>query len=164
MELFRLRNTLKAGFLKRFGWLITLRMKGPGAFVCLSVGSFPCRFSVSDSDCFCSLFFFFFLLSPPLSLSLSPFQQARRGRQAGRQRRLKVQSDPSAGLMLCSDISSSTISLLFDVGDARRGGLSFHAVKSSVRERRQEWNFNDPHAFRLIKTEYIKPNHADKIQ
>lgn len=56
------------------------------------------------------------------------------GRQAGRQRRLKVQSDPSAGLMLCSDISRSIISLLFDVGDACRGGLSFHAVKSSVRE------------------------------
>lgn len=103
---------------------------------------------------------FFFLFS---SLSFSA-GEARRGRQAGRQRRLKVQSDPSAGLMLCSDISSSTISLLFDVGDARRGGLSFHAVKSSVREQRQEWNFNDPHAFRLIKTEYIKPNHADKIQ
>lgn len=99
-------------------------------FVCLSMGSFPCRSSVSDSDCFCSF----------------SFSAGRRGRRAGRQRCLKVQSDPSAGLMLCSDISSSTISLLFDVGDACRGGLSFHAVKSSVRERRQEWNFNDLHA------------------
>lgn len=70
----------------------------------------------------------------------------RAGGLAGRQRFLKVQSDPSAGLMLCSNISSSTISLLFDVGDACRGGLSFHAVKSSVRERRQKWNFNDLHA------------------
>ena len=49
--------------------------------------------------------------------------------------------------MLCSDISSSTISLLFDVGDACRGGLSFHAVKSSVRETETgNGNFNDLHA------------------
>lgn len=73
------------------------------------------------------------------------FTAGRRSRRAGRQRCLKVQSDPSTGLMLCSDISSSTISLLFDVGDACRGGLSFHAVKSSMRNWRQQWSFNDLH-------------------
>lgn len=95
------------------------------------------------------------------------FAAGRRGRRAGRQRCLKVQSDPSAGLMLCSDISSSTISLLFDVADACRGGLSFHAVKSSMRKRRQEWNFNDLHAFGssrlniLNQIRQMKPHEPD---
>lgn len=119
----------QSSVLKHFGWLITLRMKGPRRVRLCQRGELPSPFLSLIPIVFCSV----------------SFSAGRQGRQAGRQHCLKVQSDPSAGLMLCSDISSSTISLLFDVGDVCRGGLSFHAVKSSMREWRQEWNFNDPH-------------------
>lgn len=91
------------------------------------------------------------------------FSAGRQGRRAGRQLCLKVQSDPSAGLMLCSDISSSTISLLFDVGDAQ-GRIVISCCQKFCEGTETGAELQWPTCLWLIKTEYIKPNNTDKSQ